>query len=72
DTSLQRLRDLRPYDARHSWAVRWLRDKRAPIGMVAGQLGHVNNEMVVTTYGVYIPKNDALLALDPEPEEATA
>ena len=70
DPSFERLRRLRPYDARHSWAVRWLRDKRAPIGMVAEQLGHVDNEMVVTTYGVYIPKMDALLALDPEPELA--
>lgn len=65
----QHLHDLRPYDARHSWAARWLRDKGATIGMVSGQLGHVNHQMVIKHYGRWIPKTAALMALDPEAGE---
>lgn len=64
DKSLSRLEGFRPYDARHSWAVRWLKENQADPQQVATQLGHVNVRMVTTLYGRWISNSSALRALD--------
>ena len=65
DPGLVRLKEFSPYHARHSWAVRWLRDRKAPIGLVSGQLGHCDNRMVNMLYGRWLPILSDFLLLDP-------
>lgn len=52
--------DFRPYDARHSWAARYV-SAGVPLQVVATQLGHKDATMVIRLYGKY-RANTSLLA----------
>jgi site-specific recombinase XerC len=67
DPNLDLPADFRPYDARHSFAARYVKAGTA-LKVLAGQLGHKDERMVVQLYGRFAVETSALANL----EEAAA
>ncbi|MBY0491909.1 MAG: tyrosine-type recombinase/integrase [Gemmatimonadaceae bacterium] len=56
--------DFRPYDTRHAFAARYVASG-ASLRVLADQLGHANESMIIRLYGRYRSDSSSLAALDP-------